>query len=79
MARVAAYQVDRSTLDAEVLRRAAELGAEVWRPATVHGADLVPGQLQKLTVKRGDTTQTVKARWIVDASGPAAWLARQKG
>src|SRR5437763_1689693 len=34
LARVPAFQVDRSTLDEEVLRRAADLGAEVWRPAS---------------------------------------------
>lgn len=79
LARVAAYQVDRSTLDAEVLRRACALGAELWRPATVQDAELSAGNLQKLTVRRGDTTEVVHARWIVDASGPAAWLARQKG
>src|SRR5436309_11509484 len=35
LARVPAYQVDRSTLDEEVLRRACALGAELLRPAAV--------------------------------------------
>jgi len=79
LARVAAYQVDRSTLDTEVLRRAAALGAEVWRPAAIQKVELVPGGQQVIAVKRGDDTDTVTARWVVDASGPAAFLARQQG
>ena len=34
LSRVASFQVDRAALDEEVLRRAAELGAEVWRGAS---------------------------------------------
>jgi flavin-dependent dehydrogenase len=79
LARVAAYQVDRSTLDAEVLRRAVELGAELMRPASVQSAELAAGGEQKLVIKTSGQTETVSARWIVDASGPAAWLARQNG
>lgn len=73
LVRVPAYQVDRSTLDEEVLRRAVALGAEIWRPATVKRVDL--GQR---TVHLSDDRQ-VKARWIVDASGVSAVLARQEG
>jgi flavin-dependent dehydrogenase len=79
LARVAAYQVDRSTLDAEVLRRACALGAEVLRPVNVQKVDLVPGGTQTLTIRRGEQRETIRARWIVDASGPAAFLARQNG
>src|SRR5213082_3221670 len=35
LSRVPAFQVDRSTLDEEVLRRAQAAGAELWRPASV--------------------------------------------
>jgi flavin-dependent dehydrogenase len=79
LARVAAYQVDRSTLDAEVLRRASALGAEVLRPASVQKVELVAGGNQTLTVGSGEQAQTIRARWVVDASGPAAFLARQNG
>jgi flavin-dependent dehydrogenase len=77
LARVAAYQVDRSTLDAEVLRRASTLGAEVLRPASVQNVELVAGGQQTLTVRVAEQTRTIRARWVVDASGPAALLARQ--
>src|SRR6266849_5858310 len=43
LARVPAYQVDRAVLDEEVLRRAQELGAQIWRPASVSKVELVPG------------------------------------
>ena len=79
LARVAAYQVDRSTLDAEVLRRAAALGAEIIRPATVQKVELVSGGRQTLAIRHGEQPETICARWIVDASGPAAFLARQNG
>src|SRR5260221_372911 len=43
LARVPAFQVDRAVLDEEVLRRAVELGAELWRPVTVGGIELSSG------------------------------------
>src|SRR4051794_8641278 len=46
LARVPSYQVDRAVLDEEVLRRAQELGAELWRPASVSRIQLVGGGLQ---------------------------------
>src|ERR1043166_7856984 len=75
MARVPSYQLDRSTLDEEVLRRAVALGAELWRPAAVKRVELAAGGEQ--TVVLND--RTVRARWVVDASGVAALLARQEG
>jgi flavin-dependent dehydrogenase len=79
LSRVPAFQVDRSHLDEEVLRRARELGAEVWRPATVGKIQLNSGGQQSLEVRFQDQAKTVSCRWIVDASGVAALLARQEG
>ena len=94
LSRVAAFQVDRAALDEEVLKRAAELGAEVWRPASVGKIQLNPGGRQMVEVRipeqnieyrtsnaehRMAETKTVSARWFVDASGVAAVLARQEG
>ena len=53
LARVPAYQVDRSTLDEEVLRRARELGAEVLRPASVQCVELSAGSEQTVTLRQG--------------------------
>jgi len=79
LARVPAYQVDRSTLDEEVLRRAVELGARVLRPAAVQKVELAAGGEQTVTLKCGGETGTARARWVVDASGVGALLSRQNG
>ncbi|MEY2409474.1 MAG: hypothetical protein QOF48_2144 [Verrucomicrobiota bacterium] len=79
LSRVPAYQVDRSTLDEEVLQRARQCGAELLRPATVQKVELHAGGDQVLTVRAGEKTETLKARWVIDASGFAALLARQNG
>jgi len=79
LSRVPAYQVDRAVLDQEVLRRAKELGAEIWRPATVRTIELAPGGHQALDVRHDNEAKKVRARWVIDASGVAAVLARQEG
>lgn len=79
MARVPAYQVDRSTLDEELLRRAVASGAELLRPASVQEIVLQNGGFQAVTVRDGEQTRTIRARWVVDASGVAALLSRQQG
>jgi len=78
LSRVPAFQVDRAALDEEVLRRAIALGVELWRPATVGPVQLNPGAAQSLEVRYQDQARTVTARWVVDASGVAALLARQE-
>jgi len=79
LSRVPAYLVDRAALDEEVLRRAIALGAQIRRPATVQKVELVPGGEQNITFKIGDSVEEIQARWIVDASGVSALLARQNG
>ncbi len=79
MARVPSFLVDRAALDEEVLRRAVKLGAELWRPASVQKVDLVSGGMQTLTVRHENRAEQIQARWVVDASGVAAILARQNG
>src|SRR5439155_6203377 len=79
LSRVPGFQVDRAVLDEEVLRRAQALGAVVWRPASVSKVDLAAGGQQMLEVRSQEQTKNVSARWVVDASGVAALLARQEG
>ena len=79
LARVPAYQLDRSTVDEEVLRRALAAGAQLWRPATVQKIELNHGARQTVTVRVGDRTEIALGRWVVDASGIAAVLSRQNG
>ena len=77
--RLPSYQLDRATFDEEVLRRACAAGAELVRPATVTKVELSPGGEQTVTLRAGDATRNIRARWIVDASGFAALLARKNG
>jgi flavin-dependent dehydrogenase len=79
LSRVPSYQVDRAVLDEEVLRRAVAAGAELWRPAVVSRIELEPGAQQKLHLKLGGEDKIISARWVIDASGVAALLARQQG
>src|SRR3977135_4021291 len=77
--RLPSYQLDRATFDEEVLRRACVAGAELFRPASVVDVQLSAGQEQTIILKNGAGSKTVRARWIVDASGMAAVLARKNG
>lgn len=79
LSRVPAFQVDRSVLDEEVFRRARDLGAEALRGVTVGKIQLAPGGQQTVEVRTPEGTKQISARWIVDASGVAALLARQQG
>ena len=79
LARIPSFQLDRAAFDEEVLRRAGVTGAEILRPATVSKIELMPGGEQSMEVKQGDTKRTIKARWVVDASGLAAVIARKEG
>ena len=79
LARLPSYQLDRASFDEEVLRRVVEMGATVVRPAIVSKVSLTPGGQQTMDVKHGERRLHVSARWIVDASGVNALLARKQG
>jgi len=79
LARLPSYQLDRASFDEEVLRRAVEQGADLIRPAIVSKVTLVPGGQQTMEVKHGEHRFQASARWIVDASGVNALLARKEG
>ncbi|MBB5040147.1 tryptophan 7-halogenase [Prosthecobacter dejongeii] len=79
LSRIPSYQLDRSTFDEEVLRRACLAGAELIRPATVSNVQLNEGGLQTLEMKHEGQSRTLSTRWLVDASGLAAVLARKNG
>lgn len=73
------YQIDRAQLDEHVLEKAVARGAELLRPAKVTEIDLQPGGLQTLTIQQDKQTRLIHARWIVDASGVRALVARKRG
>jgi flavin-dependent dehydrogenase len=72
--RMPAFQLDREKLDSHLLECAAREGAELWRPAKV--LEIGEGRVR---IQRGEQTIDVHARWIIDASGRAAVMARKRG
>ena len=79
LSRLPSFQVDRSVLDQEVLNCAVAAGAELWRPADVQNVELHSGGTQKIHVKINNELRTAEARWVIDASGVGAVLARKNG
>ncbi len=78
-ARLPGFQVDRATLDTHMLDQAVAAGCELLRPVKVTALDLNEGSEQTLTVQSENETRAIHARWIVDASGRAAMIARKLG
>jgi flavin-dependent dehydrogenase len=79
--RLPAFQLDRSKLDTHVLELAAAAGCEVRRPATVRDIVLATADSAygELSVTAEGTTERVRAKWIIDASGKATVLGRLRG
>lgn len=63
LSRLPTFLVDRTVLDAELRRRAAELGAEIRRPAVARSVTRQTAVLE--------SGEEINARWVVDASGGA--------
>lgn len=74
--RLPGFQVDRAVLDEHVLKVAVESGCELWRPAKVSRVEV---DTKTVEVAVDDEQRTVRAKWIVDATGRVAMLSRQLG
>ena len=80
LARTPSFQLDRERLDEHVLKVAGTEGAHVWRPAKVVDVALGGAPGSTLTVEKADGTKVeVRSRWVVDATGRQAMLARKRG
>jgi flavin-dependent dehydrogenase len=75
--RLPAFQLDRSTLDEAVLQKAVRAGCELWRPAKVLDLELRGEGKNEVKVRLNDEVREVTARWVIDASGPTALIARK--
>jgi flavin-dependent dehydrogenase len=77
-AHVPSYQVDRGRLENELMRRNLLAGVHVYDNTRVEDVDLSP---EGHTVKaaRDDEPVSVKARWVVDATGRKFLLKRKLG
>ena len=73
------YHVDRSVLDEHVHALAVAAGADDFRPARVIEFEYTPGVPARLAIETPTGRESITARWVVDATGRAAWLARRFG
>ncbi|MGH8652270.1 MAG: NAD(P)/FAD-dependent oxidoreductase [Gammaproteobacteria bacterium] len=76
--RLPAFQLDCSKLDEHLLALAAEAGAEVHRMAKVVAIDCGWPQ-SRLRIESPDGEHEVTSRWVIDASGRRAFIARRRG
>src|SRR3954468_3980621 len=67
--RLPGFQVDRATLDEHLLQTAVQAGCELWRPAKMSAVELRGAGKNELTIKIGDERRSLRAGWVVDASG----------
>src|SRR5881409_2849932 len=71
-----AYQVTRGDFDKVLLDHATESGAEVHEQITVDGVEFSHDGVE-LTVKSNGSSHSIRARYLVDASGRTSVLGRQ--
>ena len=76
--RLPAYQLDRSLLDPHLLGLAIDAGCKLWRPANIREIELGGQGNNTVTAKVGDMKKSARAKWVIDASGKAALIARQR-
>lgn len=77
--RLPAFQVDRSTLDEHMLAQAVAAGCELRRPAKVSAIEFENGGGAHLSYSTHSSQESVRARWLIDASGRAAVMGRKLG
>ena len=78
-ARVQTFQVDRAKLDSHLLESAVNAGCELSRPAKVARVEFDASSRPYVSYGRNGSQSTVRARWVIDASGRATVLARKLG
>ncbi len=78
--RLASFQLDRAKLDEYLLHLADLEGCEVLRPARVLAVDTVDTDSgsSQVRIESADGEHTLHTRWVLDASGRHAFLARRK-
>ncbi len=80
LARTPSFQIDRQKLDEHVISLAASEGSDVFRPAKVVDVALNGDAGNALVIEKADgTRQAVRCKWVVDATGRQAMLARKRG
>src|ERR1700719_1937399 len=75
--RLPAFQLDRSKLDEAVLPKAIAAGCELWRPAKLQNMEVRGEGKNQITVRLAGETRALTARWVIDAAGRPALIARK--
>lgn len=75
--RLPSFQLDRAKLDEHLLVRAADSGCEVLRPAKVRSIDH-GWPTSRVHLETPDGERTLTTRWVIDASGRRALVARRQ-
>jgi len=74
-----AFQIDRARLEADLLAMAGEIGVDVQTGVRVEGLELGEcGARHRFAVRGADRVETFTSRWLVDASGRAGVVAKQR-
>ncbi len=73
------FQLDRSELDAHLLKLAQEEGCEILRPAKIKDLHLGGAGQNRLSIVGEEGPMEVLADWVIDASGKAAVIAQKRG
>lgn len=79
LAKVPSFQLDRGRLESDLRRMILEDGASLLEGWTVKGValDAASGHVVSIATLSGDEEKTLRARWVVDASGRRAILRNQ--
>lgn len=75
---IRSHQVDRGRFENTLWRQNQVDGVECWDQCNIQRIDLGDPQ-HVVTIRRGEREWSIRARWLVDASGRAALLKRQLG
>lgn len=74
---VPSHQLDRGTLENELIRRSIEMGNDIVLNAKVDDVHLMPNDLHIVEFTIGEEKKTVETRWAVDATSRHALLKRK--
>jgi len=73
------FQIDRARMEADLLGMNRHAGVQVLCPAKVHNLEMSAGdEPHRFDVKVGEQVHTVRARWLIDASGRTSLVARAR-
>ena len=74
---VPSHQLDRGTLENELIRRSREMGNEIVLAAKVTDVHLLPNDAHIVEYTIGEQTHQIETRWVVDATSRHSLLKRK--